>query len=107
MLAIILSASLDTLRSESETTRSLAGLILKNNIRQYFLPMNPQVMMQRLHFIKSEVIKAVSDPSQLIRATGSIVVTRDVNSHCDFRILRMRCDAMRQIRIRIAFALGF
>ncbi|CBY08006.1 unnamed protein product [Oikopleura dioica] len=74
-LAIILSSSLDTLRSESETTRSLAGLILKNNIRQYFLPMNPQVMMQRLHFIKAEVIKAVSDPSQLIRATGSIVVT--------------------------------
>ncbi|CAG5094261.1 Oidioi.mRNA.OKI2018_I69.XSR.g13398.t1.cds [Oikopleura dioica] len=74
-LAIILSASLDPLRTESETTRSLAGLILKNNIRQYFNVMNPQVMMQRLHFIKSEVIKAVSDPSQLIRATGSIVVT--------------------------------
>ena len=35
------------------------------------------------------------------------ITTRDVNSHCDFRILRKNANAMRQIRIRIAFASWF
>jgi transportin-1 len=60
---------------QSDSTRSLAGLILKNNIRQYFLSLPTQVMQERLAFIRAEVIKTISDSSSLIRATGSIVIT--------------------------------
>ena len=56
-LAVILSAGIDDLRNQSEPTRSLAGLILKNNIRQYFLSLPHQVMQERLQFIRAEVIK--------------------------------------------------
>jgi transportin-1 len=74
-LAIILSASLPEFGQQSDSTRSLAGLILKNNIRQYFLSLPTQVMQERLAFIRAEVIKTISDSSSLIRATGSIVIT--------------------------------
>ena len=74
-LAVILSAGIEDLRSQTEPTRSLAGLILKNNIRQYFMSLPPAVMHERLQFIRVEVLKAVADHSQLIRATASIVVT--------------------------------
>ena len=40
--AIILSASLPEFGQQSDSTRSLAGLILKNNIRQYFLSLPTQ-----------------------------------------------------------------
>ena len=56
-LAIILSAGIDELRSQSEPTRSLAGLILKNNVRQYFMSLPPNVLQARLQFIRTEVIK--------------------------------------------------
>ena len=53
----------------------MAGLILKNNIRQYFLSLRPQEMQERLQIIRAEVIKTISDDSHLIRVTGSIVIT--------------------------------
>ena len=54
---MILSAGSDELQNESEPTRSLAGLILKNNVRQNFLSLPHNVMQERLRFIRSEVIK--------------------------------------------------
>ena len=74
-LAIILSASLPEFGQQDESTRSMAGLILKNNIRQYFLSLRPQEMQERLAIIRAEVIKTISDDSHLIRVTGSIVIT--------------------------------
>ena len=74
-LAIILSASLPEFGQQDESTRSMAGLILKNNIRQYFLSLRPEEMQERLAIIRAEVIKTISDDSHLIRVTGSIVIT--------------------------------
>ena len=48
-----------------EATRSLSGLILKNNVRTYFQKLPPQVAS----FIKQECLNAIGDPSPLIRAT--------------------------------------
>jgi transportin-1 len=54
-----------------ETTRSLSGLILKNNVKAHFDKFHPEVT----EFIKQGCLSAVRDPSQLIRATVGIVIT--------------------------------
>lgn len=54
-----------------EPTRSLSGLILKNNVRTHYHELVPAV----LHFIKSECLSAIGDPSPLIRATVGILIT--------------------------------
>ena len=54
-----------------EPTRSLSGLILKNNIRAHFEKFPAEVT----EFIKTECLNAIGDPSPLIRATIGILIT--------------------------------
>lgn len=54
-----------------EPTRSLSGLILKNNVKAHFYKFHPEVT----EFIKQECLSAVGDPSPLIRATVGILIT--------------------------------
>ena len=62
---------LTVLSAEDEATRSLSGLILKNNVKLHYNEFPEQVRT----FIKSECLKAVGDPSPLIRATVGILIT--------------------------------
>lgn len=62
---------LTKLTSEDEPTRSLSGLILKNNVRARFYEFPPGVA----DFIKQECLAAIGDPSPLIRATVGILIT--------------------------------
>nr|CAH7748912.1 unnamed protein product [Callosobruchus chinensis] len=62
---------LTKLTTEDEPTRSLSGLILKNNVRTHFSSLLPNVT----NFIKTECLQAVGDPSPLIRATVGILIT--------------------------------
>ncbi|XP_023245329.1 transportin-1 [Copidosoma floridanum] len=62
---------LTKLTSEEESTRSLSGLILKNNVRTHFETFHPEVV----DFIKQECLSALADPSLLIRATIGILIT--------------------------------
>lgn len=54
-----------------EPTRSLSGLILKNNVKSHYHTFPDQVK----EFIKSECLEAIGDPSPLIRATIGILIT--------------------------------
>ncbi|EFX73484.1 hypothetical protein DAPPUDRAFT_307700 [Daphnia pulex] len=62
---------LTKLTSEDEPTRSLSGLILKNNVRAHFHKFPATVA----DFIRSECLSAIGDPSPLIRATVGILIT--------------------------------
>lgn len=53
------------------STRSLSGLILKNNVRAHYHKFVPEVT----NFIKQECLSAVGDPSSMIRATVGILIT--------------------------------
>ena len=57
--------------SEDEATRSLSGLILKNNVKAHYNQFPKEVTV----FIKEECLKAIGDPSPLIRATVGILIT--------------------------------
>ena len=57
--------------SKDEPTRSLSGLILKNNVKAHYHKFHPDVT----NFIKQECLLAVGDPSPLIRATVGILIT--------------------------------
>lgn len=59
------------MKSEDEPTRSLSGLILKNNIRLHGSTLQPEIV----EYIKQECLMAVGDPSPLIRATVGILIT--------------------------------
>ncbi|XP_049292266.1 transportin-1 [Anopheles funestus] len=67
---------LTKLTSENEPTRSLSGLILKNNIRIHGAQLQPAI----LEYIKQECLMALSDPSPLIRATAGILITTIANT---------------------------
>lgn len=54
-----------------EPTRSLSGLILKNNVKAHFHKF-PQGVTE---FIKSECLNSIGDQSPLIRATIGILIT--------------------------------
>lgn len=54
-----------------EPTRSLSGLILKNNVKAHFSSFPDDVKT----FIKQECLTAIGDPSSLIRATVGILIT--------------------------------
>ena len=54
-----------------EPTRSLSGLILKNNIRAHYDKLPHEV----IDFVKLECLGSMGDPSPLIRATLGILVT--------------------------------
>lgn len=62
---------LTELRTEDEATRSLAGLILKNNVKAHYNQFPSDVAT----FIKGDCLNAVGDPSPLIRATVGILIT--------------------------------
>ncbi len=57
--------------AEDEATRSLSGLILKNNVKAHYAQLPKEVTA----FIKAECLGAVGDPSPLIRATIGILIT--------------------------------
>ena len=54
-----------------EPTRSLSGLILKNNVRVHYEKFPPEVT----EFVKAECLNSIGDPSPLIRATIGILIT--------------------------------
>ncbi len=54
-----------------EPTRSLSGLILKNNVRAHYEKFPGEVT----EFIKQECLNSIGDPSPLIRATIGILIT--------------------------------
>uniref|UniRef100_A0A8C9PMM9 Importin N-terminal domain-containing protein n=1 Tax=Spermophilus dauricus TaxID=99837 RepID=A0A8C9PMM9_SPEDA len=56
---------LTRLKSEDEPTRSLSGLILKNNVKAHYQSFPPPVA----DFIKQECLNNIGDASSLIRAT--------------------------------------
>ncbi|CAB4027646.1 transportin-1 isoform X2, partial [Paramuricea clavata] len=62
---------LTKLKTEDEPTRSLAGLIVKNNVKSnyHLFPDNVK------EFVKTECLQAIGDPSPLIRATIGILIT--------------------------------
>lgn len=62
---------LTKLKSEDDPTRSLSGLILKNNVRAHFEKFPSEVT----NFIKSECLQSIGDSSPLIRATIGILIT--------------------------------
>lgn len=62
---------LTKLTSEDEATRSLSGLILKNNVKTHYHSLQVNVT----NFVKNECLQAVGDPSPLIRATVGILIT--------------------------------
>ena len=62
---------LTKMTNEDDATRSLSGLILKNNVKAHFSKFPAEVTA----FIKSECLSAVGDPSPLIRATVGILIT--------------------------------
>uniref|UniRef100_A0A2R5LBL4 Putative nuclear transport receptor karyopherin-beta2/transportin importin beta superfamily n=2 Tax=Ornithodoros turicata TaxID=34597 RepID=A0A2R5LBL4_9ACAR len=62
---------LTKLKTEDEPTRSLSGLILKNNVKAHFEKFPKEVG----DFIKAECLSSVGDSSPLIRATVGILIT--------------------------------
>lgn len=66
---------LTELVSQDEPTRSLSGLILKNNIRMHAATLEPSI----IEYIKRECLMALGDPSPLIRATVGILITTIAN----------------------------
>uniref|UniRef100_A0A4W3HNA5 Transportin 2 n=1 Tax=Callorhinchus milii TaxID=7868 RepID=A0A4W3HNA5_CALMI len=62
---------LTRLKSEDEPTRSLSGLILKNNVKAHYQSF-PQGVAD---FIKQECLNNIGDTSPLIRATIGILIT--------------------------------
>jgi transportin-1 len=64
-LAFIMSQ----MKSEPEEIRSVAGLLLKQNIRNYF-----DKLGDILKFIQQALLQALLDPSKLIRNTSSICI---------------------------------
>lgn len=64
-LKCIYALPLCCLPSQDEPTRSLSGLILKNNVKAHYQNFPPNVA----DFIKRECLNNIGDPSPLIRAT--------------------------------------
>ncbi|CAL9682276.1 unnamed protein product [Knipowitschia caucasica] len=62
---------LTKLKTEDEPTRSLSGLILKNNVKAHYQNFPNGVS----DFIKSECLQSIGDSSALIRATVGILIT--------------------------------
>ena len=58
-------------KGEAVSTRALAGLILKNNVKAHFHQFPPDVVV----YLKEGCLQAVGDPSPLIRATVGILIT--------------------------------
>uniref|UniRef100_A0A8B9B923 Importin N-terminal domain-containing protein n=1 Tax=Anser brachyrhynchus TaxID=132585 RepID=A0A8B9B923_9AVES len=67
---------LTKLKSEDEPTRSLSGLILKNNVKAHFHNFPNGVT----DFIKSECLNNIGDSSPLIRATVGEFALTDIGN---------------------------
>eukprot|EP01116_Phalansterium_solitarium_P007349 TRINITY_DN1998_c0_g1_i1.p1 TRINITY_DN1998_c0_g1~~TRINITY_DN1998_c0_g1_i1.p1 ORF type:complete len:943 (+),score=353.81 TRINITY_DN1998_c0_g1_i1:161-2989(+) len=59
------------LRSEPEYVRTAAGIMLKNNLRDYYGQLPDEVR----RFIKAEVLKCMSDPVVSVRKAFALIVT--------------------------------
>lgn len=59
------------MKREDEPTRSIAGLILKNNVKMYYASFPREIKS----FIKQEAMQAVADSSPLIRATAGTLIS--------------------------------
>lgn len=59
------------MKREDEPTRSIAGLILKNNVKMYYASFPREIKT----FIKQEAMHAVADSSALIRATAGTLIS--------------------------------
>lgn len=57
--------------SSDAASRSMAGIILKNNIKAQYLGYSEEVKQ----YIKMEILHAISDPAPLIRATVGMIIT--------------------------------
>ena len=68
---------LTKMTDQDDATRSLSGLILKNNVKAHFNKFPTEVAV----FIKAECLSAVGDPSPLIRATVSRILDQIHKSH--------------------------
>lgn len=56
---------------EDPSTRAVAGLMLKNNIRVHYEAIQPQVML----YVKAAVLQALGDQENVIRNTAGNVIT--------------------------------
>ncbi|MEQ2194659.1 hypothetical protein XENOCAPTIV_001066 [Xenoophorus captivus] len=65
------SSSEEEQSTSDEPTRSLSGLILKNNVKAHYQNFPSGVS----DFIKRECLNSIGDPSPLIRATIGILIT--------------------------------
>ena len=86
---------LTVLSGEVEATRSLSGLILKNNVKLHYNEFPDQVRT----FIKSECLKAVGDPSPLIRATVGILITTIASKGSDLKVLKCTLNVTKFIQL--------
>ena len=59
------------MKSESEPTRAVAGLVLKNNVRLYYDKFPEETKV----FVKQESLSVVADESPIIRATAGTLVS--------------------------------
>lgn len=59
------------LTTEQEFTRTVAGLLLKNNIKTYW----PKLSQEVHNYVKVEILSCVGDPAAGIRRTLSSIVT--------------------------------
>lgn len=57
--------------TESESTRAIAGLILKNNVKLYYSNFPEEIRS----FIHQRSLSAIDDPSPLIRATAGTLIS--------------------------------
>ena len=75
---------LTKMTDQDDATRSLSGLILKNNVKAHFNKFPTEVAV----FIKAECLSAVGDQSPLIRATVR-TCTNIVSGHVEYLHLRL------------------
>ncbi|VDL19318.1 unnamed protein product [Hymenolepis diminuta] len=61
--------------NESEYTRSVAGLVLKNYLTPTYLKQSPEVVA----VVKEESLKCMNDPNALIRSTAGTLITTIVS----------------------------
>lgn len=67
---------LTTPSSESDSTRSLSGLILKNNLRSHYKKCPPEL----IDYIKEGCLRCINDDSPMIRSIVGILITTIVTS---------------------------
>ena len=63
------------------------GLILKNNVKTHYAQFPPEVKV----FIRTECLRAVGNPSPLIRATIGILITTIASKGKQHLLLRWPC----------------